>query len=176
VLPGAAYRDLRLYRGGAGRTVHEHHWHCLDGVTLHEDERGTWASGPSVEGVTLLHDMIERTGPAKFLLGDRSTDLVDIAGKRTSLAHLNHQLLSIKGVRDGVFFVPDPDARHVARLMALVVAPGLQSETILRELRERIDAAFLPRPLVCADELPRNALGKVSRQTLLQLAARGGSR
>jgi acyl-coenzyme A synthetase/AMP-(fatty) acid ligase len=152
------------------RTVHETQWHCLDGVDLTQDERGTWASGAAVEGTALLHDMIERTGPTSFVLGDRSVDLVNIAGKRTSLAHLNHQLLSIAGVQDGVFLMEETDDQRVARLMALVVAPELRSDSILQALRERIDATFLPRPLVLVDELPRNALGKLPREALLRLA------
>jgi acyl-coenzyme A synthetase/AMP-(fatty) acid ligase len=155
------------------RTAHETQWHCLDGVDLSQDEHGTWASGASVEGRALLQDIIEPTGPATFLLGDRSADLVDVAGKRTSLAHLNHQLLSIAGVKDGVFLMGEAEGRRVARPMALVVAPDLRSETVLRALRERIDAAFLPRPLVFVDELPRNALGKLPREALLRLAGRG---
>ena len=155
------------------RTVQKTHWHCLDGVALHEDGHGTWASGSSVHGSALLHDIIEPAGPGTFLLGGRSADLVDVAGKRTSLAYLNHQLLSIEGVKDGVFFMPETDGQRVARLMALVVAPKLRAESVLRELRERIDAAFLPRPLIFVDELPRNRLGKLPREALLELIGRG---
>ena len=152
------------------RTAAETAWHCLNGVRLHQDDSGTWASGDAVEGTALLHDMIELTGPTTFILGDRSADLVDVAGKRASLAHLNHQLLSIAGVRDGVFFMGENDGRRVARLTALAVAPELQSEAILQALRERIDPAFLPRPLILVGELPRNRLGKLPREALLRLA------
>lgn len=154
------------------RSMHELQWQCLDGVRLSQDARGTWAEGTSVQGTVLLHDTIERTGPAAFLLGGRSADLVDVAGKRTSLAHLNHLLLGIEGVKDGAFFMPEADGQHIVRLIAVVVAPGLPSEAILRALRERIDAAFLPRPLVLVDELPRNASGKLPREALLQLVGR----
>lgn len=154
------------------RSVHEPQWQCFDSVRLSQDSRGTWADGPSVQGTVLLHDTIERTGSAAFLLGGRSADLVDVAGKRTSLAHLNHLLLGIEGVKDGAFFMPEPDGQHIVRLMAVAVAPGLRSEAVLRALRERIDAAFLPRPLVLVDKLPRNALGKLPRETLLQLVSR----
>ncbi|MGH7002140.1 MAG: AMP-binding protein, partial [Stellaceae bacterium] len=146
------------------RSVHEPQWRCLDGVSLSQDMRGTRAGGASVQGTVLLHDAIERTGSATFLLGGRSADLVDVAGKRTSLVHLNRLLLSIEGVKDGAFFMPEPDGQHIARLMAVAVAPGLRSEAVLRVLRERVDAAFLPRPLVLVDELPRNALGKLPRE------------
>jgi acyl-coenzyme A synthetase/AMP-(fatty) acid ligase len=155
------------------RPAQEAYWRCLEGVVLHQNEAGTWASGTAVEGRALLHDKIDQIGPGIFRLGERSADLVDVAGKRASLAHLNQQLMSIEGVRDGVFLTQEAAGERVARLMALAVAPGLQAESILRALRERIDAAFLPRPLVLVDALPRNALGKIPREALLELIFRG---
>jgi acyl-coenzyme A synthetase/AMP-(fatty) acid ligase len=154
------------------RTVFEPQWRCLDGVALQEDDHGSWASGPSVQGKMLLHDVIERTGPETFTLNGRSSDMVDVAGKRASLAHLNHQLLAVEGVRDGVFVMPDADGQRVERLAAIVVAPEIAAGTLMRALRERIDAAFLPRPLVFVEALPRNSLGKLPRETLLHLVRR----
>jgi acyl-coenzyme A synthetase/AMP-(fatty) acid ligase len=151
------------------RTAHEEEWHCLDGVALHQDAFGTWASGPSVPGPTLLHDVIELTSPGRFTLGARSADLVDVAGKRSSLAYLNHQLLAIAGVRDGVFVMGEAQGKNIARLAALAVAPGLDQQAIMAELRQRIDPAFLPRPLVLVEALPRNALGKLPSAELLKL-------
>jgi acyl-coenzyme A synthetase/AMP-(fatty) acid ligase len=154
------------------RTTREVQWECFDGVELGAEEDGTWASGPAVPGRALLHDVIELTGPGTFLLGGRSADLVDVAGKRASIAHLNHQLLSIEGVQDGIFFVPEADGRGVGRLIALAVAPGLTADAIQQTLRSRIDTAFLPRPLLLVEALPRNALGKLPREALLRLARR----
>jgi len=159
------------------RTTAETYWRCLDGVELHEKAGSTWASGGAVDGVALLHDRIERIGagqpgPAMFLLGERAADLVDVAGKRASLADLNHQLLSIPGVQDGVFVMGESDGQLVARLMAVVVAPALTSDAISSALRMRIDPAFLPRPLIFVEALPRNALGKLPREALLLLAGR----
>ena len=155
------------------RTAHQTRWRCLDGVALRQDAGGTWASGAAVQGTVLLHDTIEQVEPGVFLLGDRPTDLVDVAGKRTSLAHLNHQLLSIAGVKDCAFLMGEADGKRVARLMALVVAPELRPAAVLGALRQRIDAAFLPRPLVFVDQLPRNGLGKLPREALLRLAGQG---
>ncbi len=152
------------------RTSRSLEWHALDGVTLRQDARGTWASGESVETETLLNDVIELTGLGRFLLHGRVADLVNIAGKRTSLAHLNHQLNSIAGVRDGVFVMPTEQANAVTRLSAYVVAPGITVDAILAALRQRIDAAFLPRPLILVDSLPRNAVGKLPRDAVGQLA------
>jgi len=42
-------------------------------------------------------------------------------------------------------------------------------------LRERIDAVFLPRPLVFVTQLPRNGTGKLPLSSLRSLAARAKS-
>jgi acyl-coenzyme A synthetase/AMP-(fatty) acid ligase len=156
------------------RSARDTAWHCLDGVTLTARDGGTWASGAAVEGTALLQDVIEPMGAQKFHLIGRSADLVDVAGKRASLGHLNHQLLSIPGVQDAVFIMPEARERRVARLAALAVAPTLRPKEILAALRQLIDPAFLPRPLMLVDKLPRNALGKLPREALLNLLrARG---
>ena len=147
-------------------------WRTLPGVSLHADEKGTWAKGGHVEKEVLLADVIELRGRNSFLLHGRTADLVNIAGKRTSLAHLNFHLNSIEGVRDGAFVMPEEDDGTVTRLMAFVVAPGLASETIMAALRRRIDAAFLPRPLCFVESLPRNETGKLPRMALDDLVAR----
>ncbi len=153
------------------RTVETEEWRCLDGIELRQDERGTWVSGDPIAVDVLLNDVIELRGSDRFLLMGRTADLINIAGKRTSLAHLNYHLNSIKGVRDGVFVMPAENDGAVTRLVAFVVAPGLTTETIMSALRRRIDAAFLPRPLHVVDALPRNATGKLPREAIIKLAA-----
>ena len=44
-------------------------------------------------------DVLELIDADRFLLHGRLADLVNIAGKRSSLAYLNHQLNSIAGRR-----------------------------------------------------------------------------
>jgi acyl-coenzyme A synthetase/AMP-(fatty) acid ligase len=54
--------------------------------------------------------------------------------------------------------------------MAFVVAPTLTPALIIAELRKRIDAAFLPRPVVMLERLPRQLTGKLPREQLKALA------
>jgi acyl-coenzyme A synthetase/AMP-(fatty) acid ligase len=152
-------------------TVESAEWRCLETVVLRQDATGTSASGPAVEGEVLLNDIIELTSSDRFLLHGRTADLVNIAGKRTSLTHLNYHLNSIAGVTDGAFIMPEESGDGVTRLMAFAVAPGISTEILLAALRQRIDAAFLPRPLLLVDKLPRNLLGKLPREAALRLAA-----
>jgi len=147
-------------------------WRLMRDVSLRQDERGTWASGGHVPGDILLADVIELIDRERFILHGRTADLVNIAGKRTSLAHLDLQLNSIDGVQDGAFLMPDEHSDRVVRPMAFAVAPGRTAREIVAALRQRIDPAFLPRPLHLVDALPRNATGKVPREALLALAAR----
>ncbi|MBM2768786.1 AMP-binding protein [Burkholderia anthina] len=139
-----------------------------------------WVSGGHVETPVPMGDALELLDDGRFLLHGRKADLVNIAGKRTSLAYLNHQLNAIAGVVDGVFFMPDDtapangeaDRESVTRLVALVVAPTLAAAELQRALRERIDSAFMPRPLVFVEALPRNETGKLPRDVLAALVAR----
>ena len=158
------------------RTVDTAEWHALPGLRLRQDERGTWVRGGHVNEEILLNDMIELRGRERFLLHGRNADLVNIAGKRTSLAHLNYHLNSIEGVRDGVFVLPDDSGAAVPRLMAFVVAPEVTREAVLDALRSRVDAAFMPRPLHFVAALPRNDTGKLPRAALQALAAEAAAR
>ncbi len=148
-------------------------WRLWPGVSLELDGDASWACGGHIEQPTRLQDVLEMTGKDSFLLHGRVTDLVNIAGKRSSLAHLNHQLNSIPGVEDGAFFhVEEPSVSHtgVARVAACVVAPSLDAARLLQALRDRIDAVFLPRPLVFVAQLPRNGTGKLPLSELRSLA------
>jgi len=148
------------------RTAETGEWRAMKDVTLRADSKGTWVRGGHVEIEVLLADVIELRGHGRFLLHGRTADLVNIAGKRTSLAHLNYHLNSIEGVRDGTFVVPEQEGETVTRLTAYVVAPGLSGEDLMNALRRRVDAAFLPRPLHFVDALPRNETGKLPRQAI----------
>jgi len=152
------------------RTVHGPAWHCLRDVRLHRDGDVVKVAGGHVEDEVPFTDVIEPDGNDFFVLHGRNADMVNIAGKRTSLGYLNHQLNGIEGVRDGVFFMPDENGDVVTRLTTFVVAPGLTRDVLLGALRTRVDAVFLPRPLYFVDALPRNATGKLPREALLRYA------
>ena len=147
-------------------------WILSAGLVLRQASDGTFVSGGHVSEEVTLQDMLEVVDERRFRLLGRSADLVNIAGKRTSLAYLDHHLKSIGGVADGAFLLRESREGGLERLTAFAVAPGMHSRELMRELRQRIDAAFLPRPLVLVDSLPRNDTGKLPRGALEALAAR----
>ncbi len=152
------------------RTTKTEEWQLLPGINLSKRDERYWADGGHIEIPVPLNDVIEPTADGRFLLQGRMQDIINIAGKRSSLANLNHHLTSIDGVLDGTFFMPDELSHdHVTRLCACVVAPSLNAAQILAELRTRIDPVFLPRPLLFVESLPRNSTGKLPRNALQKL-------
>ncbi|TAM53718.1 MAG: acyl-CoA synthetase [Burkholderiaceae bacterium] len=154
------------------RTAEVVPWTLLPQVRLVPQGERMWVSGGHVEVPVAMGDVLECVDDRHFLLHGRKADLVNIAGKRNSLAYLNHQLNAIAGVQDGAFFMPDeePASAGVTRLLAFAVAPGLSLAALRAALRERIDPVFMPRPLRLVQQLPRNSTGKLPREALQTLA------
>jgi len=145
-------------------------WRLFPGIKWVMEGEYVRACGGHVETLITMSDIIEPVSDEHFLLHGRISDLVNIAGKRHSLAGLNHLLNSIPGVKDGTFYMPDDAGNdRITRLAACVVAPGMDAPQLLAALREHIDPVFLPRPLLFVDVLPRNGAGKLPRAALQAL-------
>jgi len=158
------------------RTADTAAWRLWPGVRLSVVNEQVFAQGGHIEQLTPMCDVIEITGVEEFLLHGRTADLVNVAGKRSSFGYLNAQLNAIPGVVDGAFFLREglTGSTGVARLGAVVVAPGLSVAALTELLRQRIDPVFLPRPLLIVEELPRNDTGKLPQQALQSFADRQG--
>lgn len=153
------------------RTLGAEGWQPYDGVEFAIGADGAMVTVPGLPAPVPLADVLEWVAPGRFQLLGRRGDMVKLAGKRASLSGLTSLLTAIEGVEDGVFLAPeDLDRNPRARLTAVVVAPGLSAEAVVAALRERVEPAFLPRPVVMADALPRDGVGKLRRQDLLRLA------
>jgi acyl-coenzyme A synthetase/AMP-(fatty) acid ligase len=150
------------------RTAQEAAWHPYPGVSLRPGVSGTEVGAPWFQTPVLLQDVLEVHSDGTFVVRGRNADMVEVGGKRASLADLTRRLLAVPGVRDGVVFQPDrTDGAAVQRLAALVVAEGLSESEVLEQLAPGMDPVFLPRPLVFVSRLPRNDVGKLPRETLL---------
>ena len=127
-------------------------------------------NSPYINVPVTLSDRFSEVTPGHFNLLGRDSDIIKVAGKRESLANLNHELLAIPGVEDGVFFQPEmyglPES---GRLAALVVAPTLEVGEIKSCLTSKIDPVFIPRPIYLVDKLPREITSKLSRQAMRRL-------
>ena len=144
------------------RTTAGPEWRVYDGLRLSGDGEHTQVQGGHVPQPVVLADVLEVLDAQTFRLLGRSNDLINIAGKRSSLSHLNYHLNTVDGVQDGAFWLPpQSDAGEVVRLVAFVVAPGVAHDAIVAALRHKVDAAFVPRRVVGVPALPREATGKL---------------
>ncbi len=168
----------------ARRTTQGEIWTTLAGLRLHagaNDGERPIVHGGHVLEPTPLADVLDLLDDQHFRLLGRDNDLIHVAGKRSSMAHLNFVLNHIEGVEDGAFWLPDDVVEGVVRPVAFVVAPALSARDIVSALRAQLDAAFVPRKVVHVDALPREATGKLAAVTwrefaLRTLAQAGGSR
>jgi acyl-coenzyme A synthetase/AMP-(fatty) acid ligase len=158
-------------------TARDERWRPYPGIRLEAAGDGTTVSAPWLPGGQRLHDVIDVSVDGSFKVVGRGSDVIEVAGKRASLADLSRRLLSLGGVVDAVVFQPPPGEGGVAaRCAALVVAPGATAAELARELRAQVDPVFVPRPIVLVPELPRNEVGKLPRDKLLELLATAASR
>ena len=172
-------RDLRLHRGRNPRRSPRERVDGLDagGRRQHRDRGRTVArdaSGGHLRGTLALADRlrpVDRSGA--FELVGRDADIVKIAGKRASLAGLTRELRAIPGVSDGSRV---PAAPRGAAPRRAGRCAGDRRGSSARELARRVDAAFLPRPLVLVDALPRNAAGKLPHAALCDALTRARDR
>ena len=159
------------------RTAREDGWRPYSGVRLQPGRSGTNVSAPWLAADQHLHDIVEVRDDGSFTIIGRGSDLIEVAGKRASLADLTQRLQSLDGVEDAVVFQPPLREDGVAgRCAALVVAPGLTPRELARRMRSVVDAVFVPRPIVIVPKLPRNEVGKLPRERLLELLATAASR
>jgi acyl-coenzyme A synthetase/AMP-(fatty) acid ligase len=154
------------------RAATEEPWRAYPGVTLRPQPDGTLVDAPHFEQPVTLQDIVELLPEHRFRLRGRHADLVEIAGKRASLADLTRRVLALPGVADAaVFQLDEADAMGVRRIAALVVAPERGEAELMQALRDAVDPAFLPRPLRRVPALPRNETGKLPRAALLAALA-----
>jgi acyl-coenzyme A synthetase/AMP-(fatty) acid ligase len=151
---------------GHRETAREAAWHPYPGVRFEAEDEGTLVHAPWFPAPQRLLDVIETAPDGTFMLRGRSADLIDVAGKRASLADLTQRILRIPGVVDAVAFQPEAARGLVRRVAAFVVAPTLTPAAVRAALEGAIDPVFMPRPLLMVEALPRNAAGKLPRRDL----------
>jgi acyl-coenzyme A synthetase/AMP-(fatty) acid ligase len=151
------------------RTAVSELWTPHPGLEFLVDDGAASVRAAHLPGVIPLGDRIALEPDGRIRLLGRDADMIKIGGRRGSLADISARIASLAGVLDQAVFMPAEG--EIARPAALVVAPGRSAAELRRELAGLLDAVFVPRPLKTVAALPRDELGKLSRETLLRLLA-----
>ena len=158
------------------RTTETEVWETFGEIRVHAEPGGEDGnerfifSGDFLPEPTPMADVLELLDERRFRLFGRANDLIHVAGRRSSLAHLNYHLNSIPGVDDGAFWLPDEVADGVVRPIAFVVAPELTAAVIVAALRQRLEPVFVPRRVVHVKSFPREGTGKLTVRALREFA------
>jgi malonyl-CoA/methylmalonyl-CoA synthetase len=109
---------------------------------------------------------IDRNGYVHIV--GRAKDLVISGGYNVYPKEVETELDAVAGVLESaVFGVPHPDFGEGVTA-AVVVKPGavLAEEAIVESLKTRLACYKVPKRILMVEELPRNAMGKVQKNTL----------
>jgi acyl-CoA synthetase (AMP-forming)/AMP-acid ligase II len=113
-------------------------------------------------------------GPGRLLrIVDRAKDLVITGGENVSSREVEEALHHLPGVRAAaVVGVPDPHwGEAVCACLELAPGTGADTDAVRRALRGTLAGFKLPRHVLAAEALPRNATGKVDKPALRIWAA-----
>ncbi|HLA71955.1 MAG TPA: AMP-binding protein [Steroidobacteraceae bacterium] len=149
------------------RTAHEEIWTPYPDLSFSVSDGATSVRAAHLAGEVAVGDRVELAPDGRFTLLGRDADMIKIGGRRGSLADIAARIAALPGVTDQAVFIPGEG--ETARPAALIVAPGRRAEDLRRELSARLDAVFVPRPMRIVAALPRNELGKLPRERLLDL-------
>lgn len=105
------------------------------------------------------------------LLGRKSVDIVKTGGYKVSALEIEEVLRTHAAIEEcAVVGAPDPEwGERVAAALVLVEGEGLTLEELRVWAKERLAAYKVPSRLRILRELPRNALGKVTKPAVTEL-------
>ena len=143
-------------------------WTQFEGLNFQQESDKTCVSTEYLPAPVFLDDQLDFVANQQFKLQGRSSDQIKIAGKRGSLYDVNRVLNTFEGLVDGIVIFPE-QTRLVPRLVALVVLKDESKKAELQaHFRQHLDAAFVPRPILLVEKLPRQENGKLNKAALVE--------
>ncbi len=109
-------------------------------------------------------DLLEKMGRGYRIVG-RSSDLINVAGKKVHPAEVEGEILRCEGVREAIVFGRESERRN-QEVAACVVAKGVSEAELLAHCRARLSSWQVPRRIFFVETIPVNERGKTSRREL----------
>ena len=115
-------------------------------------------------GIFVPDDLLEKTA-CGYRIAGRSSDLINVAGKKVHPAEVEAEILRCEGVREAIVFGRESERRN-QEVAACVVAKGVTEGKLLAHCRARLSSWQVPRRIYFVEEIPVNERGKTSRREL----------
>lgn len=165
-----------------GANVFREYWRNPDATAKEfvpgEDGKGKWfktgdialrrpvsTAGAGVSGAWA-------SGPMYFILGRQSADIIKSGGEKVSALEVERELLSLPEVAEAAVLAV-PSGKWGQKVGAVVVLrdgyrdKGWKPMDMRRALRDRLANYKIPQVLRVVESIPRNAMGKVNKKTLV---------
>lgn len=143
-----------------GATVFLEYWHRPDATRQAFTDDGWFRTGD----IAVLEDGYYR------MLGRDSIDIIKSGGYKISALEIEEVLRTHSGISDcSVVGIPNEEWGEMVAAVLVLNDKTVTPEHIAHWLRERMPAYKVPRLYRVVDELPRNAMGKVTKNDLKPL-------
>ncbi|KAJ3527322.1 hypothetical protein NM208_g9724 [Fusarium decemcellulare] len=162
-----------------GPTVFKGYWHNDEATAKEFTTDGWFKTGDiairrGVSGAGLGKSGPWAQGPAYFIQGRRSADIIKTGGEKVSALEVEREILALPQVEECAV-VGLPSEAWGQKVAAVIVVSGKSGNDVgsmslrhLRnELKNRITAYKIPQDMEIVDSLPRNAMGKVNKKELI---------
>lgn len=123
-----------------------------------------------VDGWFKTGDVAELADGYYKILGRNSTDIIKSGGYKLSALEIEEVLRTHEEVSDcSVIGLPDEEWGELVAAVVIPVSDGLEAKTLNEFMRSKMPAYRVPRKYLFVEELPRNAMGKVTKNDLKKL-------
>lgn len=112
-------------------------------------------------------DLIQCTERGMYLLG-RTSDLINVAGRKLNPLEVEVRLAEFPGVRQVVVFGVKSVLRGEEPVACVVADKGFVSEALLRHCQEHLSPWQMPRDVWVVAEIPATERGKINRRELAE--------
>ncbi|RGP69400.1 acyl- synthetase family member mitochondrial [Fusarium longipes] len=110
-------------------------------------------------------------GPAYFIQGRRSADIIKTGGEKVSALEVEREILSLDQIDEcAVVGLPSESwGQKVAAVVTLSqkAEDGMTLQQLRSALKPKITAYKIPQDLQIVETLPRNAMGKINKKELI---------
>jgi long-chain acyl-CoA synthetase len=116
-------------------------------------------------GLFVPDDLLNKTANGFRIVG-RTSDVINVAGKKVNPAEVEAHLLRFSGVRQAVVFGRASILRNEEVAACVVASPGVSEVELLEFCRRELSGWQVPKRVFIVDAIPVTERGKISRREL----------
>ena len=116
-------------------------------------------------GLFVPDDLLNKTANGFRIVG-RTSDVINVAGKKVNPAEVEAHLLRFTGVRQAVVFGRASNVRNEEVAACVVASPGLSEVELVEFCRRELSGWQVPKRVFIVDAIPMTERGKINRREL----------